>query len=145
MERTVPLSCEKYYNVTGLSSNGNINKSLSFFPGIRQAIDGLLNNTPSTSENHDSCVQLIQRYFCDYYFPLCNVDTGVITPVCESSCNLLFNNEACFNLLMNAISMIHQQGISVAPSDISCEDTFLPLISTTEDDDDSEECTIVEG
>ena len=145
VERTVPLSCKKFYNVTGIPSKGNINGSLSIFPSIRQAIDGLLNNTSSTSKDHDSCVQLVQRYFCDFYFPLCDVSTGVITPVCESSCNLLFNNEVCFNLLLNATSMIRQQGISLVPSDISCEDTFLPLILTTEDDDDSEECTSIEG
>ena len=41
--------------------------------------------------------------------------------------------------------MIHQQGISLAPSDISCEYTFLPLLVTPEEDDDIEECTSIEG
>ena len=136
----LPRTCIEIYAADAEAPpvNGNINES-SMFPGIKRAIDQLLANTTSTSENHDSCVQLIQRYFCEYYFPLCDVDTGIITPVCSSSCNLLFNNEGCSYLLMEAIQMM--QEFPVAPSGESCEETFLPLTNTPE----SDECVSIDG
>ena len=138
----VPRSCVELYDVDNLPANGNINES-RMFPGIRQAIDSLLNNTSSTSENHYSCVQLVRRYFCDYYYPFCDVDTGVITPMCRSTCNLLFNNRVCYNLLLDAIHMIEEQEFP-PPSNASCKMTFLPL-NDTRDHDVSERCIAIEG
>ena len=138
----VPRSCTELYDVDNLPANGNINES-RMFPGIKQAIDGLLNNTPSTSESHDSCVQLVRRYFCDYYFPFCDVDTGIITPMCRSTCNILFNNKDCNRLLMEAIIMMEEQRFP-PPSETSCEMTFLTFTDTP-DLDVSERCITIEG
>ena len=67
------------------------------------------------------------------------MDTGTITPVCSSSCNLLFNNEGCSDLLMEAVQMM--QEFPVAPSGESCEETFLPLTNTPE----PVECESIDG
>lgn len=104
------------------------------FPGIKQALDNVLNNTSGTSEDHAPCVQLIRQYFCDFYFPKCSMDTGVVIPVCIQSCNLLFNNEECRRLLIQAIDMMGQRVpvIRVTPSRSSCKRTYVPIVSTAE-------------
>ena len=126
---TIPRSCQDFYEANAPPANRNINES-SMIPRIRMILDGLLNDTPSTSENHDSCVQLVRRYFCDFYWPVCDVATDSIYPACTSSCNLLLNNEVCSDLLMHAIVMAREEGISVVPSGDSCTRTFLPLPDT---------------
>ena len=127
----VPRSCRDFYQANVPPADGNIDES-DMMPRIRMILDDLLNDTSSTSENHDSCVQLVRRYFCDFYWPVCDVTTGNIHPACTSSCNLLLNNEVCSDLLMHAIDMVMEQGISVVPSSNSCTRTFLPLPGTPE-------------
>lgn len=118
----LPHSCEQFYNVSEPPANGIINESRKF-PDIRRDLDRLLSSISNTT---DSCAQLIQHYFCQFYYPSCDVDTGIITPVCRGSCTLLFNNEDCFDLLIGAIEMMDEEKYPV-PSDNSCEMTFLPI------------------
>ena len=98
------------------------------FPRIRAAIDSLLLDDSlnlSGDHDYDSCVQLIQQYFCYYYWPVCDEDSGDIFPVCQSSCNLLINNGVCSQLLTTAVNMMREQGFPDIPSDESCERTVL--------------------
>ena len=141
----LPRSCVELYNIDGgRPGNGNIDAS-GVFPGIRRAlINELLNDIADLSENHD-CVQLVQRYFCDYYYPICDVENGIITPVCSSSCNLLFNNEDCSNLLTEAISMMEDQGFPEVPSDDSCEETLLTLTGPPEPTVSVDTCASIES
>ena len=120
----IPRVCAEFYRDNPPPAGGIIDES-SNFPRIRMVLDGLLNNTPSTSEIDDLCVQLVRRYFCNYYWPVCDVATGSIYPVCTSSCNLLFNNEVCTDYLMRAIDMVMVEGIDVVPSPSSCTRTLL--------------------
>ena len=133
-ERIVPKSCNmgKVFNVDDPSAYGNINESEIFAPRLKRALDDLLIGTSSESEDHESCVQLIREYFCGFYYPLCDLETGIIFPVCSSSCNMIFNNEHCSNLLMDAIRTMEQQNITEVPSGESCEETFVPLTNTPE-------------
>ena len=140
----IPRSCMEIYLHEDRPANGNINES-NIFPGIRQALDELLDGITITSENYDSCAQLVQRYFCDYYYPFCDVQTGVITPVCSSSCNLLFNNKDCSDILMEAISVMEDQGFPEVPSNNSCEETFLPLTGTPEPTVSEDNCISIDG
>lgn len=97
------------------------------YKGIRPALNDLLSGSTGMSENHDLCVELLRQYFCHYYFPFCNMNATSVVPVCTSSCNLLFNNEECMSLLMEAIALIKEQNITVTPSSNSCERRFVPL------------------
>ena len=127
----VPRGCAEIYMDNPPPADGNINAS-SMFPRIKVVLDGLLNDISSTPEIHDPCVQLIRRYFCDYYWPVCDVATGNIYPVCTTSCNLIINNEVCSDLLTRAIETVMGEGIDVVPSGDSCTRTFLPLPDTPE-------------
>ena len=133
-EGIVPMSCEmgKVFNVDDPSAYGNINENEMFPPHFEQTLDNLLIGTSSESEDHDSCVQLIREYFCGFYYPLCDLETGIIIPVCSSSCNMIFNNEHCSNLLKDARRTIRQRNVNVLPSGESCEETFTPLTNTPE-------------
>ena len=126
----LPSHCQIYYDVNEYGYiNGNIQNIIPVF-------NSLFTTTP------DSCEQSIQHYLCRYYFPSC--DINVIYPVCMSSCNLLYNNENCSELLRNALTVLANEGITVLPSNNSCERTFLPL-SGISDSDMVVECINIEG
>ena len=120
------------FDVDDPSAYGNMNESENFPRILKRTLDNLLTETSSESEDHDSCVQLIREYFCGFYYPLCHLETEIITPVCRSSCNMIFNNEHCHDLLIEAISVMEQENIPVVPSGHSCEETFLPLTKISE-------------
>ena len=124
----VPRECREFYRDNPPPAGGNVDGS-SNFSRIREILNNLLNSTPITSEIDDLCVQLVGRYFCDFYWPVCAVATHIIHPVCTSSCNLIFNNEVCTDFLMRAINEIMMEGIDVVPSRSSCirTFTFMPL------------------
>lgn len=136
----IPESCVSFYSADNLPAGGRINGSM-MIPGIRQALDSLLNETSNTSGNRNPCMELIQRYLCNYYFPLCDLESGDIIPTCRRTCTLLFNNKTCSNLLMSASSTIEEQGIAVVPNDSLCESTFLPITEPSVADT----CIKVEG
>ena len=85
----------------------------------------------NSSDSSDLCVETLQKYFCYYYFPLCNLTTNHIIPVCSWNCNLLYNNEDCLSLLNAARVEIQNelQGISLSllPGEDSCTSTFLSI------------------
>ena len=82
------ILCKRYYG----GSDGYINGSE--ISGILEVLQEISNN-----ESDNTCIQLMENYFCHYYFPSCNLTTGKITPVCKSSCGLLRNNEDCSKLV----------------------------------------------
>ena len=84
------------------------------------------------------CVESVQRYLCYYYFPSCNFETGEIFPVCDESCDLLFDNDDCLGLIMLAYQEFMLNEISIFP-DESCSPTHRPYANTPLVSDDCEE------
>ena len=83
--------CTPYY------SPGNGHFSGSEISGLQMALSEI-NRMFQDEHNLSSCMDLMLNYLCHYYFPSCNLTTDEITPVCESSCALLANNENCSKL-----------------------------------------------
>ena len=83
--------CAPYY------SPGNGHFSGSEISGLQMALSEI-NRMFQDEHNVSSCMDLMLNYLCHYYFPSCNLTTDEITPVCESSCALLANNENCSKL-----------------------------------------------
>lgn len=116
-------------------------------PGLRQTLHSaflFVNSSTSTPNNLDQCVQLIEHYLCLYYFPLCRSEDGKILKVCSSTCNLLFNNENCSNLFMNALNYIGEQNITLLPDSDSCATTFRPFVESDQPSV-SQKCASIEG
>ena len=94
-------------------------------PGIKGVLNyGLFAGYSNASSNFNQCMELIGHYLCHYYFPICDMDHDAILPVCSSSCNLMFNNQECLTLFMNALNVIADQNITVLPSNDSCTLTY---------------------
>ena len=85
------ILCQRYYS----GSDGYINRSE--ISGLLEVLQRISDTLQSESDN--ACIDLMENYLCHYYFPLCNLTTGEITPVCKSSCGLLINNEDCSKLV----------------------------------------------
>ena len=138
--RNVPKSCATFYN----NDDTYINES-SMYNAIRRALDQLLNDSSNTSSIQESCQQLVHHYFCYYYFPLCNNDTGNIIPVCGESCNLMYNNEECFNVRLRALSMLRNFRFPVPADDDVCDKTFLPNNTNNSVSPMENNCIRIEG
>jgi len=104
------------------------------------ALNRVNNIFQSDSNNLNPCLDLMEQYLCYYYFPLCNVMTGEIIPVCSSSCALLRNNEDCSDLLEIANEEFEQDNIS-PPGDM-CILTYRNFVNTPRI---STNCTSIEG
>ena len=109
-------------------------------------ISGLQITLPRINEifqnDHDlnPCMDLTLNYLCHYYFPLCNLTTGEITPVCSGSCAILLNNEDCYQL--RTIANEELENDSVISTGDSCLQTYhsyatVPVVS--------EICLSIEG
>ena len=99
-------------------------------PGLRKALNDTYNFLPyhfNTSSYLDQCTELIGTYLCNFYFPFCRIDNTEIIPACSRSCNLLYNNEECLNLLKDTLSYLAEQNITVLPENNSCEMTYRPF------------------
>ena len=88
--------------------------------------------------SNSQCVESVQRCLCYYYFPSCNIETGEINPVCDDSCNLLFNNDDCLSLITLAYQELMLYDISDFP-DESCSQTYRPYRNPVSVSDDCEE------
>ena len=94
-------------------------------PGLSQALhDAILLINSNISNSFEDCAQLTAHYLCQYYFPICNMDGDKIRPVCSSSCNILLNSKECSNLLMNTLSLIGEQNVTLLPDYDSCAMTY---------------------
>ena len=78
--------------------------------GLQEALH-MINDT-FQSELDNSCVELMENYLCHYYFPLCNLTTGEITPVCRSGCALLLNNQDCAELREITNEQLNQHNVT---------------------------------
>ena len=92
------------------------------------------------SELDNSCVELMENYLCHYYFPLCNLTTVEITPVCRSSCALLLNNQDCAELREITNEQLNQH--NVTPPDNKCLQTHSMYVNSSAV---SENCLSIEG
>jgi len=127
----VPFSCEQYYS----QDDGFFNATVRGM--VRRTLDEI---SIELSMGNGPCVDLILRYLCYYYFPVCNQITGVVTQSCTNSCNLLVNNQTCLNFLRDASMRMEQVGI-LAP-DTDCQMTFATVELP---DEVSDNCIAVEG
>ena len=117
----LPISCERFY------SPGDGYFSGSEIIGLQMALLKISNTFQNESNNLNPCVDLMKNYLCHYYFPLCNLMTGVTTLVCNSSCALLVNNEDCSELREIANEELQQDDI-VPPDDV-CLQTHSTFIN----------------
>ena len=104
---------------------------------LRRTIDDI---SSELSTRNGPCVDLVLRYLCYYYFPVCNQTTGVVAPSCTSSCNLLVNNQECSDFLAEARMRIDQ--ISIPIPDPDCQMTFH---TEGQPDEVSDNCIAIEG
>ena len=121
-----PELCHDYYTFGGSSNNAIYDGDL--LPGIPQALNVTLMNISSSTPDHlNHCVELLERYLCHYYFPMCRVNRNEIEPVCSSSCNLLLNDDDCSDLLVTALHIIADHNITLSPDDDMCVMTYRPF------------------
>ena len=129
--RSVPRSCARFYDDNSAHYNGS-----TIYGGIiARDLDNLLSDGTSMTSTHDVqdlCAELIHNYFCYYYYPLCDIETGEIIPVCTESCNLLYNSDVCSDLLISALSMLRRGRYPVPDEDDVCERGFLPFPNTSD-------------
>ena len=123
--------CEKYYS----GSDGYINGSE--ISGLQEAMQRISDTLQNESDN--TCIELMESYLCHYYFPLCNLTTGEITGVCQSSCHLLINNEDCSELVKITNMQLQQYNITPHHECLQTHRMFInpPALS--------ENCLSIEG
>ena len=131
----LPRSCNNrgFYHTDDTVFQGNQNNSLG------RAIDGTFDNLNAEFSSNSECVESVQRYLCYYYFPLCDMTTGDIIPVCDSNCELLLENVACSNVLVVASEGLRTHNVSIP--DESCSRTHQPFINPVISND----CIEIEG
>jgi len=109
-------SCKIFYG------NGISYYNGTFIANLWRALNDVEENVINNADDHLTfCAELVQRYLCYHYYPLCDQTSGNIMPACRRSCNLMFNNNACSELLMNAFDIIEESNI--IPPDDSCMTT----------------------
>ena len=130
----IPIFCRRFYSTSDGYFNGTV------ISGLQMALNRVNNTFQNESNNLNPCLDLMEQYLCHYYFPLCNVTTGEIIPVCSSSCALLRNNEDCSDLLEITNEEIERDNVSL-PGDMCIQtyrnDVNAPRISTN--------CISIEG
>jgi len=105
----LPMVCEGYYD----SNSGYFNGST--ITELQMILDEEITN--SIPDNTATCADFVQRYLCYYYYPVCNLTTGVILPTCSPSCNLLTNNQDCKTLIRAATRAIESRTSNIAVSE----------------------------
>ena len=105
---------------------------------IRRALDNI---SDELSTHNGPCVDLVLRYLCYYYFPVCNQTTGVVTKSCTTTCNLLVNNQMCSEFLRDA-SISMEQIFNIPAPDTDCQMTF---VTAEQPDEVSDNCIALEG
>ena len=124
--------CERYYGHSDGYFSGNE------ITGLQEALHKISGTFQSELDN--SCIELMENYLCHYYFPLCNMTTGEITPVCRSSCALLLNNQDCAQLREIADEQLKQH--NVTPPGDKCLQAYSTYVNSSAV---SENCLSIEG
>ena len=137
MLRPVPMACNdlRFYD----RNDAVFNKSR--IDNLRRVLDRIISQTINAEFVDDpECAETVQRYLCHYYYPRCNIATGEIIPVCDSSCELLFENDNCNDLFMLASQELRRNSLPIP--DESCLTTHR---SFNNPPPVSNECTEIEG
>ena len=124
--------CRSYYSSEDRYFSGSI------LSGLQTALQA--SNDTFQNDTDNPCVPLMLQYLCYYYFPVCNLTTDEIIPVCRSSCTLLANTEDCPELREIAISESERN--NVAPPDDSCAQTHRSYVNPPVM---SDSCLSIEG
>ena len=112
--------CTSYY-----SPESGYFSSSSEISGLHMALPSI-NGIFQDDHNLNPCVDLVLNYLCHYYFPSCNLATGEVTPVCDSSCALIANNENCSEL--REIANEQLKHYNVTPSS-DCRQTYSTYVN----------------
>ena len=133
--RLLPVSCNNmgfYDNEDAVYNGSRINR-------LPRVLDNIKSLTESA--NNPECAETVQYYLCHYYFPRCNLTTGEIIPVCDSSCELLFDNDNCNELFTIASQELRRSNIPIP--DESCLRTHR--LFNNRPPPESDKCTEIEG
>ena len=133
--RLLPMSCNNvsfYDNDDAVFNGSRINLLPRVLDMIKRRIE---------SSSNPECAESVQQYLCHYYFPRCNLTTGEIIPVCDSSCELLFNNDSCRGLFTIASQELGRSNIPI-PND-TCLRTYRSF--NIRPPSVSDECTEIRG
>ena len=68
----------------------------------------LLNIT--SLQTQSPCLDLMKRYLCYYYHPVCNKETGDLVQFCTSNCEVLNDNSSCSDLVINVTRELESVG-----------------------------------
>ncbi|XP_065909293.1 uncharacterized protein [Dysidea avara] len=112
-----PRSCMDYYD--SRNNEGFFNNTHRDM--LRRTVDNI---SDSFRAHGGQCVNLTLHYLCYYYYPVCDLTTGVVMPSCTSSCNLLVNNQNCSDLLEEARVIINQMSPTVPFPEYDCARTY---------------------
>ena len=131
----LPRSCNNrgFYHRDGTVFQGKLNSSLG------RSLDRTFDTLNTEYSGNSECVESVQRYLCYYYFPLCDISTGEITPVCDSNCESLFGNDDCSDVLAAASEELRTY--NVPTPDESCSRTHQPFVNPSVSND----CIEIEG
>ena len=124
--------CRKYYSNGDGYFNGSAISDLQRALNLSSAFQNEFNGV-------NPCVDLVMNYLCHYYFPLCDLTTGEITPVCSSSCALLANNQDCSASMETAMMQLAQHNVSFSDS---CRQTYRLYVEPPQV---SAKCLSIEG
>lgn len=115
----IPLCAPYYTPGVGYFSGSQLSGLSSALQRISEAFD---------DEHHDNpCVDFMFSYLCYYYFPLCDLTTEAITPVCNSSCFLLELTVDCPELRDLAYAELERD--NVAPPNEDCSQTYRSYVN----------------
>ena len=103
------------------SNDGYFNGSEIRF--LQRALSDTFVTFTSNPYNDSECVEPVQLYLCYYYFPLCDISTSEIIPVCDESCDFLFDNDDCLDLMTIAYQEFALYDLPPLP-DESCFPTY---------------------
>ena len=133
----VPEFCADLGLYNGDDGYFNGSEILFLWTALNDIFD-MLNSNP---RNDSDCVEPVQLYLCYYYFPVCDISTGEIFPACDESCDLLFNNNDCLDLMIIAYQEFRLYGLPPLP-DESCFPTYRYFNRSASL---SDTCTEIEG
>ena len=139
----IPNSCIQFYDFEDFNV-------MYYDGGVIPYLKEILNYTifevySNASSDLIQCANLIGNYLCHFYFPVCQMNDRGIHPICSTTCNLLFNNEECSSLLINAINLIATYNITTVPDNDSCVTTYRSYAMSDQPDSISNFCFTSEG
>ena len=108
--RPLPMSCN---NLNFYDSNDAVFNE-SRIANLQRVLDRIIFRTINAETvDNPECAETVQQYLCHYYFPRCNMTTGEIFPVCDSSCELLMENDDCNDLFMLASQELGRSNLPI--------------------------------